>query len=731
MTYCGLAAAYAVWLNDAELKVYPELTGKHSTRILKLYPKYRNRNGRLAGELIVIDLDHPLVFDAVSYVWGKRIDQGKIFCKRTSGDGYGEIRLTANGEDALKRFQYRTKSRLLWIDAVTINQKSDKERNHQVAIMSQVYSVARSVLVWLPSDDEWASDRFTSHNVQRLLDDIAKGFSWETTGSSHRVAAEQEMAVLSQAPWCSRVWTVPEFAFAQDCLLYSGAAKPLDGLSVYRLSYEWEASPFHYRTTRSAGRSWVKHGNSLAIKESYSGSRWQNLENMILTSRELEASLPVDKVFAMYSLLKASPSSSDTSSDPHIAQAPDYSKSEHEVFRQMTGSFIKTVKNLLILRHVPGIKQSSGGASWAIDFTNPGRRIGIKIASKAALLPPSTFDISKDWKFLTIYGQFVDTVRSVAVESFRPPSSASYTKEQAKDALKVVLKWFHLAMQTDASIHCKTRRFFSLPLLDSVSYEEENQSTYEALQENETTYGTIQLARLILDLLPARSKAPGRRPEVEAAGSKGLKRELSIMCSGFKGLPLRDVAEEAAIITSFVQGRPFLGLLGHRNVFEPCGLVNYEVNRRFLDQRVRDCEWSDRNDESYRLCLERFSDREFFTTEGGYIGLTNGHVQEGDHVVLVPALHSPVLLRKHKISSEYSFVGVATVPDMMPPQKPSQIMTSTRLPLTRPGNTAESTWRPDVTEGQKIKGIETSNSDPSIWNWDQLRHLCLEKFILS
>jgi hypothetical protein len=63
--------------------VYPKLTGPNTTRVLKLFPKLKNHKGtgNLHGQLIEIDLDNPPIFDAVSYVWGKRLDQGKISAK--------------------------------------------------------------------------------------------------------------------------------------------------------------------------------------------------------------------------------------------------------------------------------------------------------------------------------------------------------------------------------------------------------------------------------------------------------------------------------------------------------------------------------------------------------------------------------------------------------------------------------------------------------------------------
>jgi hypothetical protein len=37
----------------------------------------------------------------------------------------------------------------LWIDAISINQETLEERNHQVGIMGEIYSRAECVIIWL------------------------------------------------------------------------------------------------------------------------------------------------------------------------------------------------------------------------------------------------------------------------------------------------------------------------------------------------------------------------------------------------------------------------------------------------------------------------------------------------------------------------------------------------------------------------------------------------------
>lgn len=60
--------------------VHPPLTRPNSTRVLRLAAKSESGDGHLHGELLKIDLDNPPDYEAISYVWGNRINAGKILC---------------------------------------------------------------------------------------------------------------------------------------------------------------------------------------------------------------------------------------------------------------------------------------------------------------------------------------------------------------------------------------------------------------------------------------------------------------------------------------------------------------------------------------------------------------------------------------------------------------------------------------------------------------------------
>jgi len=71
-------------------------------------------------------------YEALSYVWGSQANPKAI---RLNGEAFY---VTKNLHQALIRFQKPAESRLIWIDALAINQCDNLERNAQVRKMSAI-----------------------------------------------------------------------------------------------------------------------------------------------------------------------------------------------------------------------------------------------------------------------------------------------------------------------------------------------------------------------------------------------------------------------------------------------------------------------------------------------------------------------------------------------------------------------------------------------------------------
>jgi hypothetical protein len=82
-------------------------------------------------------------YEALSYTWGPPAVVKGIELNGTRVD------VRENLWSALKHLRNSRQERILWIDALCINQADVQERNHQVKLMAHIFERAQTVLVWL------------------------------------------------------------------------------------------------------------------------------------------------------------------------------------------------------------------------------------------------------------------------------------------------------------------------------------------------------------------------------------------------------------------------------------------------------------------------------------------------------------------------------------------------------------------------------------------------------
>jgi hypothetical protein len=111
-------------------------------------------------------LENPApIYETISYCWGAPRDLASIQL-----DGR-VASVTPSSEAAVRRMRLCDEPRVLWIDAICINQSSTSERSEQVAIMSSIYSLARRNLVYLGEDEAGLAER-AIHSLQKLLSEM-------------------------------------------------------------------------------------------------------------------------------------------------------------------------------------------------------------------------------------------------------------------------------------------------------------------------------------------------------------------------------------------------------------------------------------------------------------------------------------------------------------------------------------------------------------------------------
>jgi hypothetical protein len=154
-------------------------------------------------------------YEALSWRWGEN-PLHQILIRK----GSRLTRKSAHKELvwALKYLRYPDEDRILWIDAICIDQDFIPEKNHQVEMMALIYSCADRVCVWLGIDD-----RESRLAIKFIKDEVMKLQQFdELCEKKENTEKWQSLLSLMQRSWFSRRWVVQEIALARKAVIYCG-----------------------------------------------------------------------------------------------------------------------------------------------------------------------------------------------------------------------------------------------------------------------------------------------------------------------------------------------------------------------------------------------------------------------------------------------------------------------------------------------------------------------------
>jgi hypothetical protein len=190
---------------------------------------------RISCSLIHQPIKETQDFEALSYTWGTDKPIAPIII-----DG-GVLFIRYNLYWALRSLRLPTKRRILWIDALCIDQTDTTERNSQVSQMTEIYSGAKEVVVWLGHGDENTDLGMDSlgeicphaRSIANRIMDNGNGDrhqmykEWIDLYHSFRARHDSDarfvgIAALFFRPWWTRVWTVQEITLARDAKVQAG-----------------------------------------------------------------------------------------------------------------------------------------------------------------------------------------------------------------------------------------------------------------------------------------------------------------------------------------------------------------------------------------------------------------------------------------------------------------------------------------------------------------------------
>ncbi|KAJ4360651.1 uncharacterized protein N0V89_001217 [Didymosphaeria variabile] len=120
-------------------------------RVLKLEPGFVYMKIRVS--LLHLNLDDPshLPYEAISYTWRAyySFEAHKDDWKEDIICNGRYVRITRSLFHALSVFRRTDRARIIWADALCINQEDEQEKGHQVGLMQQIYKRAFHVLIWV------------------------------------------------------------------------------------------------------------------------------------------------------------------------------------------------------------------------------------------------------------------------------------------------------------------------------------------------------------------------------------------------------------------------------------------------------------------------------------------------------------------------------------------------------------------------------------------------------
>ncbi|KAL5393554.1 hypothetical protein PMIN04_009735 [Paraphaeosphaeria minitans] len=188
-------------------------------RLLRLLPG--SDEDRLRCTLSIVSLDDRPHYEALSYVWGDDLED--TFPISLGGH---TVQIRRNLHSALRGIRYLDCERILWIDALCIDQENVEERHTQVAIMGDIYSKADCVLAYIGEDFD-GCDR-----VMDTMRYISENGRMHFDGSEDMLLRIHGVSVLNggipwdlvykffETPWITRVWTAQEYVLAESMLVY-------------------------------------------------------------------------------------------------------------------------------------------------------------------------------------------------------------------------------------------------------------------------------------------------------------------------------------------------------------------------------------------------------------------------------------------------------------------------------------------------------------------------------
>lgn len=312
-------------------------------------------------ERVKIPIEDQGDYSALSYTWGPPSDRARAVPISINGD---VTSVWPNLHAALIAIWSQDARMKIWADALSIDQQNDSERSEQVSLMSRIFGMARTVVVWLgklaplnrePMRRTWEVIQTIRSDSHRALADIVQAvfpedYEW-------RPSLVSSLQLLSENEWFYRAWIAQEIILAQSAEVWYG-----------HLRTEWGDFEEGCRTLiNNLGvqvllrMPWdeIKHCRELVRNTT------PTMTNLLIATYQRRATDPRDKIFALIGLL------------PDASYRANYTETHADASLRIVEYCITHDKSLMILELAQGFQPAWDCSEadeelpeWAMISTN-------------------------------------------------------------------------------------------------------------------------------------------------------------------------------------------------------------------------------------------------------------------------------------------------------------------------------------------------------------------------
>ncbi|KAH8650619.1 ankyrin repeat-containing domain protein [Tricladium varicosporioides] len=264
-----------------------------------------------------LDQEIGVPYHALSYSWGSNEKKSMVIIDNKIMD------ITLNLFQALQHLRYENEDRIMWVDAICIDQNNELEKGHQVNQMGRIYKEAEYIVIWLglatPESDlliDFSNQTQDTHLLHGDWRNLAR-IALQHKTKKAQALLDRGMTSVLKRPWFRRIWILQEVANARVAIVQCGN--------------KFVSSRIFAQLPSLIGLK--VHPHSQAVLDIMPGfsrkeSWWaetRTLQTLLMKFRESEAT---DKRDIIYALL-------NISSDAYNSDilVPDYTKSMSQVLK--------------------------------------------------------------------------------------------------------------------------------------------------------------------------------------------------------------------------------------------------------------------------------------------------------------------------------------------------------------------------------------------------------------